>query len=271
MTTSGYTLVGIPAPDQRLVHVYPDPDEIGRVYRPSIGLAASSPALLAALATRSPAGPLPWAEWRHGARAAYADWAEPRETPGALKMERVVAHLAEVLPDDAVLANGAGNYSAWLHRYFPYRGWPDGTRTQLAPTSGSMGYGLPAAIAAKLLDPSRDVVCLAGDGCFQMTATEFGTACQYGANVIVLVCDNGMYGTIRMHQERQYPGRVSGTRMRNPDFAAWARAYGAHGETVERDEDFPGALARARSAGTPAIVHLRLDPRALSPRLTLDA
>ena len=184
-------------------------------------------------------------------------------------MERVIAHLADVLPERAVLTNGAGNYAAWAHRYFPYHGGRAAWRTQLAPTSGSMGYGLPAAIAAKLADPSRDVVCLAGDGCFQMTAQEFGTACQYGANVVVLVCDNGMYGTIRMHQERQYPGRPSGTDLVNPDFAAWARSYGAFGETVTRDEDFPQAFARAREAGTPAILDLKTDPRALSPKLTL--
>ncbi len=180
-------------------------------------------------------------------------------------MERIVAHLGKVLPEDAILTNGAGNYSAWLHRYYRYRRW----RTQLAPTSGSMGYGLPAAVAAKLTHPDRTVICLAGDGCFQMTMQEFGTACQYGANIVVIISNNGMYGTIRMHQEKNYPGRVSGTQMVNPDFAALAQSYGGHGETVTATDEFPAALERAMSAGRPALIELRVDPAALSPRLTL--
>ena len=269
MTTSGYTLLGIPDPKPELIHTYPDASELGRVYRPALGIVTGSAELLERLAAAKPSGPVRWAGQREAAHAELEAWRVPQETPGMLKMERVIAHLADVLPERAVLTNGAGNYSAWAHRYFPYKSGRDAWRTQLAPTSGSMGYGLPAAIAAKLADPSRDVVCLAGDGCFQMTCQEFGTACQYGANVTVLVCDNGMYGTIRMHQERQYPGRPSGTNLVNPDFAAWARSYGAFGETVTRDEDFPQAFARARDAGTPAILDLKTDPRALSPKLTL--
>ena len=165
----------------------------------------------------------------------------------------------EDLPEDAILTNGAGNYSAWLHRYYRYRRW----RTQLAPTSGSMGYGLPAAVAAKLACPDRPVICLAGDGCFQMTMQEFGTACQYGANIIVLVSNNGMYGTIRMHQEKNYPGRVSGTNMVNPDFAALARSYGGHGETVTTTDAFPAALERAMAE---ARRRGRMRPRPLAIR-----
>ncbi|MEM8663173.1 MAG: thiamine pyrophosphate-binding protein [Pseudomonadota bacterium] len=261
MTTSGYTLFSVPEPRQRLIHIHADPSELGRVYRPETAIAASPARTVAALCERAPRG-TPWAKWRAEARADYEAWQEPQRTPGALRMESVVAHLNAVLPDDAVLTNGAGNYSAWLHRYYRYRTY----RTQLAPTSGSMGYGLPAAVAAKIEAPERDVVCLAGDGCFQMTCQEFGTACEKGANVIVLVANNGRYGTILMHQERHYPGRQSGTSLKNPDFAAWARSYGAFGETVDNDEDFPEALARARAAGTPAILDLKIDPRAISPR-----
>ena len=264
ITTSGYTLLRPPVPAQALIHVHPDPDELGRVYRPEIAVVARPGPFATQLA--GAARPREGGAWLAGARADYEAWQEPHETPGALKLERVVTHLSEVLPADAVLTNGAGNYSAWLHRYHRYRGF----RTQLAPTSGSMGYGLPAAIAAKLERPKREAIAFAGDGCFQMTGQEFATACERGANVVVLVCDNGMYGTIRMHQERAYPGRPSGTALANPDFAALARAHGGFGATVERDEEFPAALEEARAAGRPAILHLRLDPRALSPRMVLE-
>ncbi len=270
MTTSGYTLVDSPNPSQVLIHVYPDASELGRVYRPALGLVAGSAGLLSALAAARPSSSPTWGDWRAKARAEFEAWQQPVETPGDLKMERVIAHLREVLPANAAITNGAGNYSAWAHRYYRYGGGSAHWRTQVAPTSGSMGYGLPAAIAAKLADPAREVICLAGDGCFQMTAQEFGTACQYGANVVVLVSNNGMYGTIRMHQQRHYPGRPSGTALVNPDFAAWARSYGAFGETVERDEDFPGALDRARTAGKPALLDLMVDPRALSPKQVLE-
>jgi acetolactate synthase-1/2/3 large subunit len=266
MTTSGYTLLSIPNPEQTLIHAYPGPDELGRVYRPELAINAASPSLLRRLVELEPPARRPWSERTRAARAEYEAWQQPQSTPGAVKLEEVVASLRDTLPADAILTNGAGNYSAWLHRYHRYRGY----RTQLAPTSGSMGYGLPAAIAAKLAHPDRAVVCFAGDGCFQMTCQEFGTAVQYGADVIVIVCNNGIYGTIRMHQERHYPGRVSGTELVNPDFAAWARAYGAHGERVERTEDFADAFARAAKAGKPAIIELVLDPEALSPRLTLS-
>ena len=265
ITTSGYTLLDVPQPRQRLVHVHPDPSELGRVYRPDMAVAARASDLVHRLAAR-PANRNPArAAWREAARADLDAWQEPQETPGAVKMEQVVHHLSETLDADAIVTNGAGNYSAWLHRYYRYKDW----RTQLAPTSGSMGYGLPAAVAAKLAFPERQVVCLAGDGCFQMTMQELGTACQYGANVVVIVSNNSMYGTIRMHQERHYPGRVSGTDIVNPDFAALARSYGALGEVVTRTEDFPAALERALAAGKPALIELKVDPAALSPRATL--
>lgn len=264
MTTSGYTLIEPPLPRQSLIHIHADPSEIGRVFRPELAVVARPGP--AAIQLASAARERPGGDWLVEARTDFERWRVPQETRGALRLERVVAHLDAVLPEDAIVTNGAGNYSAWLHRYYGYRGW----RTQLAPTCGSMGYGLPAAIAAKLQHPEREVVCLAGDGCFQMVSQEFGTACTQGAAVTVLVCDNGMYGTIRMHQERAYPGRPSGTALRNPDFAALARAYGGFGATVEADADFPEALAAARSSGIPAILHLKLDPAALSPRLVLD-
>ncbi|MGQ7248590.1 thiamine pyrophosphate-binding protein [Halomonas sp. V046] len=266
MTTSGYTLLTPPVPEQCLIHVHADPSEIGRVYRPELAVVARAGVLVKQLASRAEAPRVARRDWVAKARADFDTWQQLEATPGALRMENVVNHLNQALPDDAILTNGAGNYSAWLHRYYRYRGW----RTQLAPTSGSMGYGLPAAVAAKLRYPQREVICLAGDGCFQMVSQEFGTACQYGANLIVLISNNGMYGTIRMHQQRKYPQRPSATDMVNPDFAALARAYGAFGAVVTRDDEFPEALAQARRAGTPAIIELRIDREALAPRLRLE-
>lgn len=264
ITTSGYTLLTSPVPSQKLIHVYPDASELGRVYRADLPVVAKPGLFVQQLADAAPSRD--GGEWLASARANYEAWQIPQETPGLLKMEQVIAHLNEALPDDAIVTNGAGNYAAWLHRYYRYRGW----RTQLAPTSGSMGYGLPAAIAAKLHHPDRDVICLAGDGCFQMVSQELGTAAQYGAAVVTLIADNGLYGTIRMHQQKTYPRRPSGTDLKNPDFAALARAYGGFGTTVTSDAEFPQALAAARAAGVPAVLHLKMDPSALSPKLTLE-
>ena len=180
-------------------------------------------------------------------------------------MGEVMVTVRDRLPADAIFTNGAGNFSVWAHRFYEFRQYP----TQLAPTSGAMGYGVPAAIAAKLLYPERDVVAMAGDGDFLMTGQELATAVQHGAAIVVLVVNNGMYGTIRMHQERHYPGRVSGTDLVNPDFAALARAFGAHGVAVERTEDFAAAFDEALACGRPALVELRVDPEALTPRATL--
>lgn len=266
MTTSGYSLLDIPAPSQKLIHVYPDAREIGRVYRPELGVVARPAAFVQQLLAIAHAARGARASDVAAARAAYEAWQEPEETPGPLKMEQVIGHLNAVLPDDAIVTNGAGNYASWLHRYYRYRNW----RTQLAPTSGSMGYGLPAAVAAKLARPEQEVVCLAGDGCYQMVMQEFGTAAQYGASVIVLVCDNGMYGTIRMHQQKHYPKRPSGTTLVNPDFAMIAGAYGGFGATVTDNAGFEQAFAEARRSGLPALLHLKLDPAALSPKLRLE-
>jgi acetolactate synthase-1/2/3 large subunit len=185
---------------------------------------------------------------------------------GPVQLAEIVAWLRQRLPDDAIIASGAGNYSAWPHRFFRQRRFA----SQLAPTSGSMGYGLPAAIAAKLKYPERMVVAFAGDGCFQLTSQEFGTAAQYGAAVVLVIVNNGMHGTIRMHQEREYPGRRIATDLVNPDFAALARAYGGHGETVERTEDFAAAFERAAAAGGPAIIDLKFDPEAITPSASLS-
>lgn len=265
IATSGYTLLNPAGSIPRIVHVHPDSDELGRVFRPDPGIALSAPDLLAALVTRN-AQPGPWTDWTKSARADYEAWQTPQETPGAVKMEQIIGWLSQNLPDDAILTNGAGNYAAFLHRYFQFKTY----HTQLAPTSGSMGYGFPASVAACLEHPDRTVVCMAGDGCFQMTLNELSTARQYGAAPIVVVANNGRYGTIRMHQEKTYPGRVSGTDLMNPDFAALARAYGGHGELVTSSTDFAQAFARARAAKLPAIIELRLDPEALSTGMTLS-
>ncbi|ARC87359.1 thiamine pyrophosphate-binding protein [Rhodovulum sp. MB263] len=265
--TAGYSLMDPAVQDKRVVHVHPDPDELGRIWRPDPGIALSAPDVVAALARAgAPATPPRWSAWTRAARADYEAWTTPKPTPGAVRMEEVVTHLSEALPETAVLTNGAGNYAAFLHRYFRYRG----PGTQLAPTSGSMGYGFPAAIAAKLARPGLPVICLAGDGCFQMTLNEMSTAVQNGANVVVIVANNGRYGTIRMHQERKYPGRVSGTDLVNPDYAALARAYGGEGETVTDQAAFAPALERALASDRPFVIELRLDPEALATGLTLS-
>lgn len=264
MPSQGFALLPIPGPNPGLVHVHPGPEEIGRIYAPALGVNAAPGAFLeavAALPARAPSGAA--AE----AHADYLAWSgQPPATPGAAEMGPIMTHLRAVAPGAAV-TNGAGNYATWVHRFWRFRD----LGAQLAPTSGSMGYGLPAAVAAKARAPEREVICFAGDGCFQMTGQEFGTLAQLGLAVIVLVVDNGSYGTIRMHQERDYPGRVSATRLVNPDFAALARAYGGHGERVERTEEFPAAFARARASGRPAIVHILTDVEAISPTTTLSA
>ncbi len=264
--TDGYTLVTPEAPGKQIIHVHPDPDLPGSWLRTDLAICAAAPDMLRALCALNAPGDVPWGDWRRAARADYEAWQAPKETPGAVKLEQVVRWLSGNLPEDAIVTNGAGNFAAFLHRYFRFRQHG----TQLAPTSGSMGYGFPAAVAASLEHPERSVVCLAGDGDFQMTLNEMSTAVQHGAAPIVIVANNGRYGTIRMHQERTYPARVSGTDLANPDFAALARAYGGHGEVVERGEDFPEAFVRARASGRVAVIELRLDGEALSTSMTLS-
>jgi acetolactate synthase-1/2/3 large subunit len=268
MSSQRYGLIGVPNPGRTLVHVHPGAEEIGRIYRPSLGINAAPTAFAASLEGLQPPLRIAWDGSAEAAHAEYLAWSETAtEQPGAVNLGAIVTWLRDHLPTDAVVANGAGNYATWIHRFHRFRHFG----TQLAPTSGSMGYGMPAAVAAKRLHPERTVVCFAGDGCFLMNGQEFATAVQYGLPVIVVVADNGMYGTIRMHQEREYPGRVSATMLTNPDFAAYARAFGGHGARVERTEDFPAAFEAARESGKPAILHLKIDPEAITPTMTLEA
>jgi len=262
MTTSGYTLLDVPVPKQKLVHVHAGAEELGRVYQATLPIVSSYEEFVAALSGLKISS---WMEQAQSAHADYLAWNRPIAMPGALHYGEVIAWLSQNLPEDAIITNGAGNLASWLHRHFQYKGW----RTQLAPTSGSMGYSVPAAVAAKIAEPKRTVVAIAGDGEFLMNGQELATAAQYGAAVIVLVVNNGMYGTIRMHQEREFPARVSGTELRNPDFAAYARAFGGHGETVERTDDFAPAFQRAQASGKPAVIELRIDPEAITPSATL--
>jgi acetolactate synthase-1/2/3 large subunit len=266
MTTSGYTLVEAPVPKQTLIHVHAGAEELGRVYRPALPINSGYPQFVDALQGLN----LSNEAWKNGtsvARNEYLEWTEPRPMPGRLQYGELVRWLSDRLPEDAVIAGGAGNFAGWLHRHFRYKGF----RTQLGPTNGSMGYGYPAAVAAKLASPARTVIAVCGDGDFLMNGQEIATAVQYGAAFVALVVNNGLYGTIRMHQEREYPGRVFGTDLRNPDFAAYARAFGGHGETVERTEDFAPAYERAAASGKPAIVELKIDPDAITPATTLSA
>lgn len=266
MPSSGYTLVDIPYPRQQLVHIHPDPSELGRIYRPDLAICASPADFVSALADLEPLHEMPWAGRTERMHAAYLAWSKtPEKSPGAVHMGRIMDWIEANTADDTIFTNGAGNYATWLHRFHRFRRF----NTQAAPTSGSMGYGLPAAVAAKQLFPERDVICFAGDGCFMMHGQEFATAIQYGLALIALVINNGMYGTIRMHQEREYPGRVSATALDNPDFAALARAYGGHGETVKATEEFGPAFERARASGKPAIIEIALDPEAITPSRTL--
>ncbi|WP_457107963.1 thiamine pyrophosphate-binding protein [Methylobacterium sp. P5_C11] len=264
MPAQSYGLLGIPDPGLPLVHVHSDAAELGRVYQPALAIEAAPETFCAVLPDFAPTGRGRAAE----AHAAYRAWSEtPEPKPGAFQYGEAITWLRERLPPDAVICNGAGNFATWVHRYYRFRAFG----TQLAPTSGSMGYGLPAAVMAKRSRPERIVVALAGDGDVMMTVQEFATAVQYGIAVVVVVLDNGMYGTIRMHQEREYPGRVSATELRNPDFAALARACGGHGEHVERTAEFAPAFERSLASGLPAMIHCRVDPEALTPTMTLAA
>lgn len=268
LPSSSYTLLNIPEPRQRLVHVHPGAEELGSVYRPRLAINASPTAFVAALESiRPPPGGIAWAAETRAANEAYRFWSTPTDNPGPVQLAAIVAWLREHLPDDAIVTNGAGNYSAWVHRFFRFRGF----NTQLAPTSGSMGYGLPAAIAAKLRFPERTVVAFAGDGCFQVTSQEFATAVQYGAAIIVIVVNNGIHGTIRMHQERTYPDRAIATTLSNPDFAILARAHGVTGETVTTTEAFAPAFERIVASGKPGLIDLMFDPEAISTTTTLSA
>lgn len=268
IASQSYTLLDIPVPAQTLVHVHPDALELNRVYRADLAINVSPISFTQSVAALQPAGQPAWKGELDSMRASYLAWTDPQKIthPGALQMGQVMSYLRTALPDDAIMCNGAGNYATWLHRFHPFQRYG----TQLAPTSGSMGYGLPAAVGAKRIDPSKTVVCFAGDGCFMMHGQEFATAVQYQLPIIVLLIDNGMYGTIRMHQERHYPARLSATTLQNPDFAAYAQAFGGHGERVETTEQFAPAFERALASGKPAILHCLIDPETISPSTTLQ-
>jgi acetolactate synthase I/II/III large subunit len=264
LPSQSYTLFDIPGPQMTFVHVHPGAEELGRVYSPHLPIHGTPTAFAAALEH------LEVADGARGqAEAAHADylaWTEkPTEQPGEVNLGAVMVWLRDNLPADAILCNGAGNYAAWIHRFFRFRRFGQ----HIAPTSGSMGYGVPAAVAMKRLYPERQIVCIAGDGDFLMNGQEFATAVQYGLPLIVVIADNGIYGTIRMHQEREYPGRVIATDLRNPDFAAYARAFGGFGVSVGRTADFPAAFKEAQASGKPAIIRLAIDPEAITPVTTL--
>jgi acetolactate synthase-1/2/3 large subunit len=267
MTTAGYTMLKPPRPGKTLVHVHPDPEELGHVYQADLPINAGTTAVAAALAALPRCERRPWAEWARAVRADYEKSLEPLPQPGGVDLGQVMMTLHRVLPPDTIVCSGAGNYTGWVHRHWRFRKW----RSQLAPTSGAMGYGVPSAVAAKLIHPERMVLSVNGDGCFLMHGQELATAAQYGARILFLVVNNGMYGTIRMHQEREFPGRAYGSSLVNPDFAALARAYGLFAERVEETAAFGSALHRALEAPTGALIELKVDPEAISLRTTLSA
>ena len=264
MTTDGYTALSVPNPAQTLVHTHISDRELGKIYQPNLAVHAGPNSVVASLKDAAPQGK--WTEWRAKARAQYEAAFDLPAQPGDLDMGAVMAHLRESAADNAVLTNGAGNFAVWLNRFFKFG--PD--HRLLAPQSGAMGFGVPAAIAAKVAAPDRQVICVAGDGDFQMNCNELGTAMQANAQPIILIVNNGTYGTIRMHQEKTYPARVAGTTLENPDFSALARAYGFHAERITRTEDFPAAFERAVASDTGAVLDLVVSQEALSPRQTLS-
>jgi acetolactate synthase-1/2/3 large subunit len=266
MTTSGYSLISIPVPDQPLIHVHASAEELGRVYQSVLPINSGMAEFTALAASMPSPRSRPWDEWTVAARREFLEWTTPPKVAGEVQMGEIMSWLRSRLPGDCIITNGAGNYASWVHRFLRFRRF----RTQLAPTNGSMGYGVPAAVAAKLVAPQRMVVCFSGDGCFMMNGQEMATAAQYGLAIIFVVVNNGIYGTIRMHQEREYPGRVSGTGLTNPDFAALARAYGAIGEVVTKTEEFAPAFERAAASERSALIEIRLDPEIITPRATLS-
>jgi len=265
MTTGGYSLLNCPIAKQKIVHVYPQAEELSRVYQADLAIVSTMSSMISSLQDIHLGKQDDWKNWLVTLRGHYEHFSKPLPHPGNVQMCDVVTHMRDHLPDNAILTNGAGNYAIWAHRFFAYRQYG----TQLAPTCGSMGYGLPAAISASLVQPGRDVICMAGDGCFMMTCQEFSTAVQYGANVIVLVVNNSMLGTIRMHQERTFPSRISGTDLQNPNFADMATAFGGFGARVSKSAEFKDAFAQARAFNGPAIIEIILDSQAITPVQTI--
>jgi acetolactate synthase-1/2/3 large subunit len=267
MASQSYTLFDIPEPQMKLVHVHPGSEELGRVYHPALAINAAPTAFCSALEGLQPPNDIPWKGEADTAHADYIAWTEKATpVPGNVNLGEILVWLRNQLPADAFITNGAGNFAAWIHRFYRFRKYA----THVGPTSGSMGYGFPAALGVKTVHPERTVVCVAGDGDFMMTAQDFATAVQYELPVIVVIHDNGIYGTIRMHQEREYPGRVVATALKNPDFVAYAKAFGGFGVKVENTADFPAAFAAAQKSGLPSIIHLKIDPEGISPSATLS-
>ena len=266
LSTRDYTLVDIPRPAQRFIHVFPDPDELGRVYQTDLSINATMPEFATAARSLAPVEGSKWAEWAGAGREAYLAYNQSVPAPGAVNISEIINHIRQNTPADTIFTNGAGIYTAWCHRFLSF----SLPRTQIAPINGVMGYGVPAAVAAKVIYPGKTVVSIAGDGCFLMNGQELATAVQYELNIVFIVINNSMYGSIRMHQERHFPGNVYGTTLTNPDFAAYARAFGAYGEVVEETAAFPAAFERAITADKPALIELRVDPEALTPDSTLS-
>jgi acetolactate synthase-1/2/3 large subunit len=265
--TGSYTYLTPPDPSQVLVHVHQDAAELGRVYRPQLGIVSSLPEFAAAARALEPVDGSRFAAWAEAARADYEGSLSYDPAPGdGVDLAAVLEHLRGRLPD-AIVANGAGNYTVWVHRFWQFSSY----RSQLAPLSGAMGYGVPASLAGALVHPERQVIAFAGDGCFLMCAQELATMVAHDLPILVIVVNNGMLGTIRMHQERHYPGRVIATALHNPDFVAYAKAFGGFGVLVEKTADFPAAFAAARESGKPSIIHLKIDPDALTPAASLTA
>jgi acetolactate synthase-1/2/3 large subunit len=268
LPSQSYTLFDIPGPRTTFVHVHPSAEELGRVYHPHLGINATPTAFAAALEALQPPAAIPWREGTAPLHESYLAWSGTApQAPGPINFSEIMIWLTNHLPPDAFICNGAGNFAAWVNRFYRFRRFG----AHLGPTSGSMGYGVPGAVAAKRAYPERTVVCISGDGDFLMNGQEFATAVQYDLPFITVLVDNGMYGTIRMHQEREYPGRIVATELKNPDFAAYARAFGGYGATVEKTADFAAAFDAAEKSGKPAVLHLKADPEAITPTTTLAA
>ncbi|MBV8491936.1 MAG: thiamine pyrophosphate-binding protein, partial [Alphaproteobacteria bacterium] len=269
ITSQGYTLLGVPDPGKTLIHVHAAAEELGRVFRPTLPIQSGMPEIASALAALEPITKPRWHEWRAEARAEYEAGLQPTKfgDARALDLGQIMTWLRERLPGDAIVTSDAGNFSGWPNRFLQYRR----PGRQLGPTSGAMGYGVPAAVAAKLAHPGRIVVGFCGDGGFMMTGQELATAAAEGSGPIILLFNNAMYGTIRIHQERRFPGRVVGTALKNPDFAALIRAYGGFGAVVARTEEFAPAFEEAVGSGRPAVIELRMDPEMITTRTTLSA
>jgi acetolactate synthase I/II/III large subunit len=285
MTTSGYTLLQAPRPAQKLVHIHASAEELGRVYQPDLAICATMNAAARSLEVLTAPINLPWSEETKRTNAEYCQWIEPQSLPGLLfdneggdigniNMPRVIAIISKHWPQDAVMTNGAGNFAGWVHRYFQFKGLAHGHKTQLAPTSGSMGAGVPAGVAANLLT-GRVAITIAGDGDFLMTGQELSTATQHGAASIVLVLNNGSYGTIRMHQEREYPQRISGSEIKGAHFAQLAQAYGYHGVRITHSDEFEpqllGALERIKASSQGTLIEIMISPQVITTRQSLDA